>query len=127
MYQKTINKDLWVECPICKKVFQKSEGRRVYCSDTCAEEGKRIKSKLAYAKWYSAKKRKKTKKCMNCGADFITTGRYQYCSYCRSGKLPKESKAKPRRKTLEKILAKMIAEGYTGTYGKYIAEGRDKL
>ncbi len=119
MYKTLKQKNIYAECPICTRVFQVTRNNLKYCSPECRAGASRRNSR-----------KKQQELCRWCGRAFNKTASAQrYCEACHelrmNGGIAKPKK--PKHLTIDEIIAKMNREGYRGTYGKYIAEGRDKL
>lgn len=129
MYETLKSKNIYIECPICTKVFQVSRNRIKYRSPECRTEASRRNSRKKQQEYRKSLPRAKAI-CQWCGHAFSKTASAQrYCEACHelrmNGGIAKPKK--PKHLTIDEIIAKMNREGYRGTYGKYTAEGRDKL
>ena len=132
MYKTLKHKNIYTECPICTRVFQVTRNNLKYCSEECRKKSAQQRSRKhreEYKKIYSSSI---SAICKWCGRAFRKSKNAQkYCETCQEIRANGgfEAKKAKRKKylTLDEILSKMEREGYRGTYGKYIAEGRDKL
>ena len=61
-------------CPVCGRVFEKTHGNRVYCSEECSVVGHRRKTAEAYRKQRHAERGLKpiTHICTVCGKATVT-------------------------------------------------------
>jgi DNA-directed RNA polymerase subunit RPC12/RpoP len=99
--------------PGCTTVFEPSNAQRKYCADhgTKVAEQERWRMKLATTRAASKPEARKTRRCFQCGKDYVPTGNAQRtCQDCKSKAIPP---TKP--KTLKDIQVRKTEADPRGT------------
>lgn len=105
-------------CPICGKEFDAAHRGKKYCSEECAKEAERIKSRERMRK--KSLRTIENKVCPICGKEFITDNwRWKYCSEACSQKAAQECKKKYRPKAI-KAVCPVCGKEFETTYATKI-------
>ena len=112
---------MYIQCPICGNIFEKTAANQKYCSKNCARKGRNA-LEIKRQKLYRKNPEGSRLICNFCGKKYKPASNNQkYCSQICGEKF-RAGVPIPRRKpkkTIDDTLREMQKSNYIGSYGKY--------